>query len=138
MTIGLRFPAGSTARTEKVCAPLVSAFDVYGEAHARKGLASNLHWKVEPAWLDLNENVGVVSLVVLPFAGPPVIVAVGAVTSPAKVLNAVKAGFLVRLKFSRAALEQNVHDAWERLGSRQWYQKMLAIFQAARWFRNRL
>ena len=51
-----------------------------------------------------------------------VIVAVGAIVSVAKLLNAAMAGFAVRLYFKRPALPQKLQLAMGSRGSRQWYQ----------------
>ena len=58
--------------------------------------------------------------------------ALGAVETALKLLNAVKAGFGLRLFLSRPALEQKVHEAIVCSGSRQWYQNRRCTFQAVR------
>src|SRR6266511_4731011 len=74
------FPAASWARTSNAWSPLVSGPTVVGDVHAANAPASSLHWKVDPASLDENANVGVLSLVEPD--GPEVIVVCGALRSP--------------------------------------------------------
>ena len=52
-----------------------------GEPHAEKAWASKWHCKVEPASFEVNEKVGVESLVKLPKLGPEVMLARGGVVS---------------------------------------------------------
>ena len=67
------FPAGSVARTGEVWLPSLSAVCVLpGPEQGPKAAVSIRHWKVEPASLEENPNVGVVSLVEPP--GPETIV----------------------------------------------------------------
>ena len=70
--VGSVLLAGSVARTSKVCAPSDSADVVNGVVQAAKAAASMRHWNVEPASVEVKVKVGVLSLVVLPAAGPPV------------------------------------------------------------------
>jgi len=77
-------PAGSTAATVNVCDPLLSALVVSGEVHTTNAPPSMLHLNVEPSSLEVNPNVGVVSLVVPPFGGPASIVVFGATVSMVK------------------------------------------------------
>ncbi len=62
---------------------------MYGELQGLKALASNRQTKVEPASFEVKEKVGVVSLVKLPWAGPPVMLAWGRIVSAVKLLNVV-------------------------------------------------
>src|SRR5207342_59745 len=55
---------GSVVSTVKVCAPSVSAAVVNGVVHGANTAASTRHWKDDPASVEVNENVGVLSLVV--------------------------------------------------------------------------
>ena len=74
----------SVARTENVCAPSGSTAVVWvapGPEHGPNAAPSTLHAKVAPASGELNPNVGVVSSVVAPVAGPDVIEVSGAVVS---------------------------------------------------------
>jgi hypothetical protein len=64
--VALTFPAASTARTAKLWAPLASVAVVNGEPQGLRAPESTRHWKVEPALLDVNENVGVESWTTLP------------------------------------------------------------------------
>ena len=56
-------PPGSVARTSNVWAPSASEAVVSGVEHEPQAPPSTRHSNVEPAWLDENANVGVVSLV---------------------------------------------------------------------------
>ena len=76
-------PAASVARTSKVCEPSDSAVVVNGVVHDAKDPPSTRHWNVEPASVEVNENVGVLSLVVPD--GPAVIEVSGGVVSTVKV-----------------------------------------------------
>jgi hypothetical protein len=80
------FPAWSTARTRNVWLPSASALYVVGEVQAANAPASRLHWKVEPASVDVNANVALVWLVGL--AGLDVIVVFGATVSTLTVRTA--------------------------------------------------
>ena len=72
-------PAASTARTSNVCEPSGSAASVSGLVQGRRPPAPIRHWNVEPPSLELNVNVGVVSL---PSSGGLLLIVVsGAVTS---------------------------------------------------------
>ena len=108
---------------------------VNGVPHDLRAPASTWHWKVDPALLDLNENVGVESWTTLPPAGPEVMLAVGGVETALKLLKAAKAGLGLRSFLRSPALEQNVHDAIVCRGSRQWYQNRRCTCQAVRLFR---
>ena len=55
-------PAGSVARTSKVWLPAPSALSVSGLEHELQPPPSTRHSNVEPPSLELNPNVGVVSL----------------------------------------------------------------------------
>ena len=57
------FPAGSMARTWKVCGPSPSDAVVWAEVQETQASLSVRHSKVEPAWSDENVNVGVGSFV---------------------------------------------------------------------------
>ena len=75
------FATASVARTENVCAPSGSTAVVWvvpGPEHGPNAAPSTLHAKVAPASGELNPKVGVVSSVVVPVAGPDVIVVSGA------------------------------------------------------------
>ena len=74
-------------------------------------------------------------LIVEPWAGPPVMVAVGAVVSAAKLLNTGSAGFGLRLYFTSPAVWQKLHEACELFGSRQWYHINRWMFQPLRLLR---
>ena len=76
-------PAASIARTSNVCGPSLSADVVNGVVQAAKVPASTRHWKVESAWLEVKENVGVLSFVGPD--GPAVIVVSGGVVSTVNV-----------------------------------------------------
>src|SRR5689334_19245854 len=69
---GSVFPAPSVATTVKVCAPSARPEYAFGDVHDAKPPASSLHWKVEPASVELKANDGE-ALFVSP-AGPDVIV----------------------------------------------------------------
>ena len=75
-------PAASLARTSNVCAPSLSVAVVNGVLQDANAPASTLHSNVEPASVELKPNVGVLSLVVEPFAGPLVIEVSGAACRP--------------------------------------------------------
>ncbi len=77
-------PAGSTALTLKLWVPLESGPRVVGDSQGAKFTALTLHSKVEPASLEVNSNVGVEVVVIVPL-GPEVIVVVGATVSTPKV-----------------------------------------------------
>ena len=64
-------PAGSLALTWKVWLPSLSAAVVNGDVHDAKAPASTLHSNVAVPSGELKPNVGVLSLVVEPLAGPP-------------------------------------------------------------------
>ena len=131
-TVVLTFPAASTALTENEWAPLERVGVVNGVPHDFSAPASTLHWKVEPARLELNENVGVGSWTTPPWAGPEVMLALGGVVTALKLLKAAKAGLGLRSFRNSPALEQKVQDAIVCRGSRQWYQKRRCTCQAAR------
>ena len=57
------FPTLSMARTANVCAPSASVVSVRGDVHAANCPSSSLHSNVEPGFVDVNANVGVLSLV---------------------------------------------------------------------------
>ena len=61
--VGSTLPAGSVARTSKVCAPSASDAVVSGVEHEPHAPPSTRHSNVEPAWSAENANVGVASLV---------------------------------------------------------------------------
>ena len=75
------FPGASMARTENVWAPSARGASVKGEIQLLNAPVSTLHSKVEPCSRDSKRKVGVESVVVLPLAGPAVILAVGGVVS---------------------------------------------------------
>ena len=56
------FPTVSTARTANVCEPWETAGSVRGEVQVANAAVSTRHWNV-PASVEVNANVGVVSLV---------------------------------------------------------------------------
>ena len=56
-------PAASVARTSNVCAPSARAAVVNADQQDANAAASTRHWKVEPASVEVKENVGVLSLV---------------------------------------------------------------------------
>jgi hypothetical protein len=68
-------PAVSIARTPKVCAPSPNSVVVCGELHEANAAPSTRHSNVEPALVEVNSNVGVLSFVVP--EGPDVIVVSG-------------------------------------------------------------
>ena len=82
--VGSVCPARSIACTANECWPSGSEFSVSGEVHPANGPPSTEHRKVEFGSLELNSKVGVLSLIVEPFAGPFVIVVFGATVSTAK------------------------------------------------------
>lgn len=73
--VGSVLPAGSTARTAKVCCARLRVPVVWPDLHHLQVPASRRHRKVEPAWEAVNLNVGVRSRVVAP--GEDVIVVPG-------------------------------------------------------------
>ena len=82
-------PAASVARTETLCAPSVSVGVVHGLVHVAHAPASTRHSKDEPDSLDVNANVGVLSLVEP--VGPELIVVSGGVVSAGGALATVNA-----------------------------------------------
>ena len=80
-------PAGSVARTSKVCGPSPSAAVVWDELQDAHAPPSIRHSKLEPGWSDENANVGVASAV--GSEGPLSIVVCGAAVST---VNARDAG----------------------------------------------
>ncbi len=79
-----------------------------GVAHCFRGPESIRQTKVEPASLEVNAKAGVGLLVSAPWAGPLVMLAVGAVASAVNARYASKAGFGVRSCASRPALPQRM------------------------------
>ena len=72
-------PAGSVARTWKLCPPAVSpAYDL-GEVQAATGAPSSEHWKLAPVSLEENAKLALVPLVSA--GGPELIVVYGALVS---------------------------------------------------------
>ena len=71
-----------TARTSNVCEPSVSAAVVNGVVQAANAAASTRHSNVTPPSFELNVNVGVLSLVDEPPAGPLSIVVSGGLAPP--------------------------------------------------------
>ena len=71
-TTALSFPAASIALTKKVWVPSGERRGPGERRGARreKAWASKWHWKVEPASFEVNEKVGVASLVSRPGPGP--------------------------------------------------------------------
>ncbi|MDH4346837.1 MAG: hypothetical protein OEW31_10930, partial [Thermoleophilia bacterium] len=85
---GSALPIASTARTANEWAP--SARDrVTGDEQPAKAPPSTLHWKLDPGSVEVNVNVGVGSLEVDPWAGPPVIVVSGGDASTVQEREAV-------------------------------------------------
>jgi hypothetical protein len=76
-------PAGSVARTWKVCAPSASPEWLLGLVQAAKPAPSRLHWKLLPACVEVNEKLALVWLV--GFDGCAVIVVSGAAVSTVQV-----------------------------------------------------
>ena len=76
--VGSTLPAASMARTSNVCVPAASVAGVKGTCRPRSAAVSMRHWNVEPASVEVNAKVGVVSLV---GSGPAVIVVSGAMVS---------------------------------------------------------
>ncbi len=86
-------PVASFARTRKVWAPSSRAAVVWGLEHDAKAPESTLHSKLPPLSVDVNENSGVLSPVVAPSLGPPVIeVSGGVVSAVSETVNARLAG----------------------------------------------
>lgn len=83
--VGSALPAASVATTANVCAPLASGAVVTGDEHGEYAAPSTLHWKVDPASLEVNANVAVGVVIVDPSAGPEVIVVSGGVASTVNV-----------------------------------------------------
>jgi hypothetical protein len=79
------FPTPSVAVTVSVCSPSARGVGVYGESHENVPPPSIAHSNVEPGSLEENSNVGVVSVIVAPAAGPASIVVCGAVVSTVNV-----------------------------------------------------
>ena len=74
---GSTTPVGPTACTRSTCLPKLSLrAGAKGEVHGAKAALSNLHWKLDPAWLEVNLNFGLRLFVF--FFGPLVIVVSGA------------------------------------------------------------
>ena len=80
-------PAASVARTDTLWAPLASAVVVHGLVQLAHEPVSTRHWNVDPLSLDVNANVGVVSLVGP--VGPEPIVVSGATLSVGRVVLTV-------------------------------------------------
>ena len=57
--VGSVLPAASIARTLKTCLPGFSPLYFFGERQVLNGLRSSLHWKVEPASVEVNLNFAV-------------------------------------------------------------------------------
>jgi hypothetical protein len=87
------FPAASLARTDTLWAPSASAVVVHGLVHAAQTAESTRHSNVEPASLEVNAKLGVLSLVVP--VGPEVIVVSGAVVSGGGGADPTVIGFIV-------------------------------------------
>ena len=92
--------AVSIARTAKVCGPGPSAAVVNEELQTANAAASTRHSNV-PASLEVNENVGVASLVG-PF-GPAVMVVSGAIVSTLKAREAGVTSTLVAVSIARTS-----------------------------------
>ena len=69
-------PVGPMARTFSTCLPRRSFGGLNGETQGLNPPLSSSHWKVEPAWVDVNLNFG--RRLVVFFFGPLVIVVSGA------------------------------------------------------------
>ena len=98
-------PAPSVARTSKVCAPSDSVAVVKGVGQAAKAAPSTRHSKVESASVDVKVNVGVESVVVLPPAGPAVMLVFGGVRSSLVPAMQAPAGAVKIRRLSRSAAE---------------------------------
>ena len=85
--VGSVLPAASVARTSNVCAPSASTAVVNGVLHEPQAPPSTRHANVEPVSVAVNENVGVLSVVVP--VGPAVIVVSGGVVSPGPEVSTV-------------------------------------------------
>ena len=70
--VGSVLPAGSVARTSKVCGPSASADVVNGVVQAANAAASTRHSNVEPASVEVKVKVGRVVVGRAARAGPPV------------------------------------------------------------------
>ena len=70
---------------------------MYGEEHCEEAWASTLHSKIAVSSSELNEKVGVESLMKVPGPGPERGVSEGGSVSAVKPLKVWKAGFAVRL-----------------------------------------
>ena len=105
-------PAASVARTSNVCEPSASAAVVNGDVQDAKAAASTRHSNVEPASVEVNVNVGVLSLVEP--RGPAVIVVSGAVVSTREACSV--AGVASMLPAASVARTSNVCAPWASAG----------------------
>src|SRR3954454_24231625 len=80
--------------------PSVSAAVVNGDAQVAKAVVSTRHWKLEPASVDANENVGVLSLLGVTSG---VSVVSGATVSMTKVCDAGVASWLPAASVARTS-----------------------------------
>ena len=69
-------PLGPIALTFRTCLPSLSLGGLNDDGQDANGPLSTLHWKVEPAWVEVNLNFG--RRLVVFFFGPFVIVVSGA------------------------------------------------------------
>ena len=94
-------PAASVARTWNVCDPSASAAVVNGEVQDANAAGVDLHSNVEPPSVEVNVNVGVLSLVVP--SGGDVIVVFGAAVSTVNVRDAGVASVLPAASVARTS-----------------------------------
>lgn len=87
----------AVARTRKVCDPTPRPDSEVGDVHAVNAAESREQEKVEDGWFDEKLNDALVDVVVLPAAGPAVIVVSGAFfhaaaagVAPAKIASRAK------------------------------------------------
>ena len=102
------------ARTSKVCWPSARAAVVNGVVQAAKAALSMRHWNVEFASVEVKVKVGVLSLVVLPSAGPPVMVVSGGVMSEVLPVMQPPSGAVKMRRLSRNAAESNTPSPWSK------------------------
>jgi hypothetical protein len=96
-------PTASTALTEKVWEPSARPVSAFGEVHVANVPASSLHWKVDPASLDVNEKLGPCSAD--GFVGCDVIVVSG---GPVSTIQVNVAGVGSALPAASVAFTENV------------------------------
>ena len=120
------FPAGSVARTSKVWSPTASVAVVCGDVQTAHGPSSTRHSNVEPVSVEVKAKVGVLSLIVVPLAGPLVMVVAGAAVSTVKVRLAGR-----RVDVAGGVLGPHVEACAPRRSARRAVLGEVQAFQAA-------